>query len=361
MHSTLARSTGKMLVLGERGVGQVLDRNLTEAIAVTQKALISICNGTAVVPSRLGLSYPDNPNRSKQVVTQDWSLIKPAAYYPDEDDTSSSHDNISMGLKVVHPRSNNRSKGLPLTPATIMLWNAETGLTEALLGGHYLTVVRTSAGPAAAVQTWAPECQHVVLFGAGDQAACHIQLFAVALKRPIPKVTIVNRSRANAEKLQVTLPPETQSEVILLEDQDAVHHALSTADVVAATTCATEPLFSDGLALKKGCLITSIGSFTPEMTEIPQSAVDRCHIIIDTPEAMAVGDLKHLGTDYQAAKQPIILAGNAFARPETVTIDQNLDCIFFKTVGTAVQDLLTAKMVVKGAKELGIGQELDMS
>ena len=303
------------------------------------------------------------------MVTQDWSLIKPAAYYPEENDRNENHDDdeyhhdksISMGLKVINLRSNNPSQGLPLAPATIILWNAETGLTEAIVAGHYLTVVRTSAGPANAVRTWAPNCQHVVLFGAGYQAACHLKLFQVALDgRPIPQVTIVNRSRGSAETLQATLPPETNCNIVLLEDQEAVHDALSTADVVAAATCATEPLFQEGSVLKKGCLITSIGSFTPEMIEIPSSAVDRCHIVIDTPEAMSVGDLRHLGTDYKTAKQPITLAGEAFQNPSVVR-GETMDCIFYKAVGTAIQDVLTAEMVVKGAKELQIGQQIDMT
>ena len=358
-----------MLILSETNVKQVLHQpnTLQAALDVTQQALISLFTGTGVVPSRLGLSYPDNPNR-KRGGTQDWSLIKPAAYYPEENNRNENHDDdeyhdksISMGLKVINLRSNNPSQGLPLAPATIILWNAETGLTEAIVAGHYLTVVRTSAGPANAVRTWAPNCQHVVLFGAGYQAACHLKLFQVALDgRPIPQVTIVNRSRDSAETLQATLPPETNCNIVLLEDQEAVHDALSTADVVAAATCATEPLFQEGSVLKKGCLITSIGSFTPEMIEIPSSAVDRCHIVIDTPEAMSVGDLRHLGTDYKTAKQPITLAGEAFQNPSVVR-GETMDCIFYKAVGTAIQDVLTAEMVVKGAKELQIGQQIDMT
>jgi ornithine cyclodeaminase/alanine dehydrogenase-like protein (mu-crystallin family) len=37
------------------------------------------------------------------------------------------------------------------------------------------------------------------------------------------------------------------------------------------------------------------------------------------------------------------------------------DFIFYKAVGTAIQDVLTARAVFQKAKELGIGQEVDMS
>jgi ornithine cyclodeaminase/alanine dehydrogenase-like protein (mu-crystallin family) len=38
-----------------------------------------------------------------------------------------------------------------------------------------------------------------------------------------------------------------------------------------------------------------------------------------------------------------------------------MDYIFYKAVGTAIQDVLTAQNVVERAKNLGVGQEIDMS
>jgi ornithine cyclodeaminase/alanine dehydrogenase-like protein (mu-crystallin family) len=94
------------------------------------------------------------------------------------------------------------------------------------------------------------------------------------------------------------------------------------------------------------------------MQEIPESAVDRSHVVIDTPEAMEVGDLKHLGK-LGSSNHPITLAGDAFTAP--ASIGKTTDYIFYKAVGTAIQDVLTAKAVVERAKQLGIGQEVDMT
>jgi ornithine cyclodeaminase/alanine dehydrogenase-like protein (mu-crystallin family) len=38
-----------------------------------------------------------------------------------------------------------------------------------------------------------------------------------------------------------------------------------------------------------------------------------------------------------------------------------MDCIFYKAVGTAIQDVLTTRAVVHRATELGLGQRVDMS
>jgi ornithine cyclodeaminase/alanine dehydrogenase-like protein (mu-crystallin family) len=102
------------------------------------------------------------------------------------------------------------------------------------------------------------------------------------------------------------------------------------------------------------------------MQEIPESVVNNSAVIIDTPEAMAVGDLKHLGASFETAatKHPIYLAGHVFTDPNIVLKGQEAsqkDFIFYKAVGTAIQDVLTAQAVFQKAKELGIGQEVDMS
>lgn len=347
-----------MLVLGEHDARLAL--GLQECLDINRKALMSITEKRAFVPSRLGIPYPNNPllpqdSTKPSDKAEDWTLIKPAAYYTDNE------DGIVMGMKVAGVRADNPSKGLPLVPATILLFHAETGIVEATVAGTYVTIARTSAGPALAVQAFKPSVEHLVVFGAGSQAECHIQIMQVALKRTIPKITIVNRSSARAEALKqklLALDNKQEVEVILLADTDAVHGALSTADVVAATTNTTTPLWQDGSVLPKGCLITGIGSYTGNMQEIPPSAVDRSHVVIDTPEAMQVGDLKHLGT-LENTKHPVTMAGDAFKDPSA--IGKDTDLIFYKAVGTAIQDVLTAQSVVERAKQLGIGQVVDMN
>jgi ornithine cyclodeaminase len=367
-----------MLLLGERHVRKAL--NLQDCLDINRKALISICKGDGVVPSRVGLPYPNNPNKpvavavavavdqnqnqnqnQKETETEkdatDWTLLKPAAYYGSDDIDI----DISMGMKVVSVRANNPSNNLPLVPATIILVDPPSGIVKATVSGTYITVARTSAGPALAVQTFKPDVQHLVLFGAGAQAECHIELMELAIGRAIPRISIINRNASRGEALKQKLQRDGTVEVISLNDTTAVKSLLSQADVIAATTNATTPLWSEACELKDGCLITGIGSYTPEMQEIPEYVVNSSHVIIDTHDAMAVGDLKHLGSydGSSSTTHPITLAGNAFMDP--TTIGKTTKYIFYKAVGTAIQDVLTAEAVVKSAQEQGIGQEVDMS
>lgn len=351
MRQSLSR-WGKMFLLGDRDVRKAL--NLQDCLDINRKALISLCQGEGVVPSRLALPYPNNPNQTfdeSKKDPSDWTLIKPAAYY--------GRDGISMGMKVVSVRSKNPSNNLPLVPATILLIDPPSGIVQATISGTYVTVARTSAGPALAVQTFKPDVQHLVVFGAGAQAECHIELMELAIGRTIPKISIVNRSVDRANALKEKLRREGTIEVISLSDKTAVGAVLSQADVVAATTNSMTPLWSEQHELKEGCLITGIGSYTPDMQEVPEYVVNASHVVIDTPEAMSVGDLKHLGNYDESSTRPISLAGNAFLDP--VSVGKTTKYIFYKAVGTAIQDVLTAEAVLKNAKEQGVGLEVDMS
>ena len=270
------RQKTTMLLLGDKDCRRALDPAV--CLQVNKKALISLTEKTGVVPSRLGLPYPNNPNNNKttsnddQITNkeaQDWTLIKPAAYYNDHQNknTSDDDDDVVMGLKVVSIRAENPSKrGLPLVPATILLLDAPSGIIEATLSGTYITAMRTSAGPALAVQTFQPNMQELVVFGAGAQAICHVQLIELAIQRTIPKITIINRTIERANELKAKIEKERNEntpngqddqmivETIALNDIDAVASALATADVIAATTNATNPLWDGKLQLKKGCL-----------------------------------------------------------------------------------------------------------
>jgi ornithine cyclodeaminase len=378
-----------MFILGERDVRKALDP--LQCLEITKTALVSLVDKTGVVPSRLALPYPTNPNREilksdgPRNIARDWTLIKPAAYYrtlgDHQDDCNGMMDSedVIMGLKVVSIRANNPSQGLPLVPATILLMDAQSGLVQAMLAGTYITAMRTSAGPALAVQAFQPNVQSLVIFGAGTQAECHIQLIELALGRSIPKITIINRTLERAKQLQNKIENQRDRKgsvaSVALDDKPAVADALSTADVISATTNTTTPLWSDGddnddnnnIVLKEGCLITGIGSYTPDMQEIPPTVVNQSAVIIDTLEALQVGDLKHLGgpsLEEVSCKHPVTLAGNALQNPERFVQLQQYSqkrFVFFKAVGTAIQDVLQAKAVMNKAKELGLGHEIDMT
>ena len=70
---------------------------------------------------------------------------------------------------------------------------------------------------------------------------------------------------------------------------------------------------------------------------------------------MSVGELKHL-----LAKNPATLLGNILLDESSMPspTSDRVDCTFYKSVGTAIQDVVT---LVQQAREMGIGTEVDMT
>jgi ornithine cyclodeaminase len=439
MHRTcISKLAHNMLLLSERDVRQCL--SLTECLEVNRKALVALADGTAQVPTRLGIPYRGSgsittspssnadknssgsatstdvssdhrssshhshhdhshghshdhnhhhpspsqsagssvsaaPNTGDSTKADDWTLFKPAAY-----------SNNFLGMKIVSIRSDNPAKrNLPLVPATVIGVDAETGVVDAIVAGTYLTAARTAAGSALATAHAlsllsnrggaAAPLKHLVVFGAGLQAELHVQMIVTALSSyavgetndestpsvmKIPMVTIVNRSIERAQALAHKLGDWCdQVSAVALSDEYGVAEALSSSNVIVTATNAVTPLFTSPSLIPPGCHINGIGSYTPTMQEVPSRLVsDRCVVWMDTAEARHVGDLQSLTPHHPAFLLGDVLAEHSHAGK---SLQHHLDCTFYKAVGTAIQDVMTADLVVRKARQLELGTIVDMS
>merc|ERR1711862_876428 len=210
---------------------------------------------------------------------------------------------------------------------------------------------------------------HLVVFGAGLQAELHIECLLHVFPSSIRQLSIVNRTEARANELANKFNNSLLNvSIILLGDEDEVRNTVQNADIIVMATNSYQPLFN-GEWLKPGAHINGVGSYTPQMREVDKALIDRCKIIIDTKEARDVGDLYNVNPD-----NVVGLLGDVIAEDDiisTVNLEEEkkyhnnnntllLDCTFFKSVGTAIQDILTGDIVLKKAKELGIGTEFKM-
>ena len=152
-----------------------------------------------------------------------------------------------------------------------------------------------------------------------------------------------------------------RSRAVRSSDPLALAETLAQADVIVAATNTNKPLFPDSTPLKTGCHICSVGSYTPQMQEIAARIVEQCTVIIDTDDARSVGDLQHL-TDHH----PMHLLGNILAHDHdgeksfSPPRHEKMPFTFFKSVGTAVQDVYTTQMVMDVAREKNLGVEIEL-
>ena len=262
------------------------------------------------------------------------------------------HESGDFAVKIVSVYPDNPTLGLPTVAATVLALDPQTGMPLALMEGDSLTALRTgAAGGVAARYLARADAATVALFGAGVQARS--QLKAAMAVRSIERVWIVDPFETAARRLIDDVSGWADApEALLAESAQA---AVSRADIVLAATTTTTPLF-DGHDLKPGTHVTGVGSFTPDMQEIDATTIQRARVVVDQRDAALAeaGDII-IGKATIDAEIGEIVNGDRPGR------QNDREITFFKSVGLAVQDAVTAAAVLKAAEQKGLGTVIQMS
>lgn len=264
-----------------------------------------------------------------------------------------------LGTKVVSVFPGNPDLGHPSVTAVVLLVDPATGLPRALVEGTSLTALRTGAASGVATRHLAREDARVLaVFGAGVQARAQIE--AIRCVRRIREVRIVSRTGTSAERLAAELQEEGGPlEARAVRDP---REALAGADVVVAATDSSVPVFP-GEAVEPGTHVNGVGSYTPEMREVDVELVARSTVVVDGREAAwaEAGDLIQ-AADEGAIERP----GHVQADLGEVVLGRHPgrsdsdEITFFKSVGSAIQDVAVAAEALRRAEEAGVGRIVEM-
>lgn len=244
------------------------------------------------------------------------------------------------GVKLVTLTPENPAAGHPLIHAVYVAFDAGTQSPIAVLDGGALTALRTAAVSALATHALArPDARRLVVFGAGIQAAAHVE--SMAAVRPIERVTIVGRDPERAGSLAERVRAAGLTGIV--GDPDAVRDA----DVVCTCTTATEPLFDGGL-LPPGCHVNAVGAFRLGDREVDTETVRRSRVVVETREVAMeeAGDLAiavregAIGWDHIVADLAELVRGTTVRRNDD-------EVTFFESVGLAFEDLAVASAIVR--------------
>jgi len=329
----------KLRLLSGDDVRQAI--TMGEAIEAVQEAYIQLSSGQAVVPLRTPV-----PVERRDAVT----LFMPA-YLADSD---------ALGAKIVSVFAGNPALGLPLIHAVVLVVDAKTGQPTALMDGTYLTALRTGAASGVATSLLArAEARVAAIFGAGVQA--RTQLEAVCTARSIEKVWVYDPVPEFAAAYVREMREFGRPIPIDLSVAASPAQAVRDADVICTATTSTGPVFDDA-DLKPGVHINGIGSYTPEMQEVPVETVVRATVVVDSRSASQAeaGDL--IIPMNQGLLAPGDIRGEigevaAGRVPGRQTDDE---VTFFKSVGVAVQDVAVAERILRRAIELDLGTEANL-
>jgi alanine dehydrogenase len=245
------------------------------------------------------------------------------------------------GVKLVHIAPGNELKGLPSVQGLYVLFEGLTGTPLAVMDGATLTTRRTAAASALAASYLArPDARVLTMVGAGAMAPHLVRAHAAV--RPIAEVRLWNRTRSRAEAVAAELAADGL-QAMVAEDLEA---AVRNADIVSCATLSREPLVQ-GAWLRPGTHVDLVGGFTPEMRESDDEVMRRGEVFVDTFE----GTMAEAGDIILAIEAGALSRGRIRAElhglctglqpgrtdQETITV--------FKSVGSALEDLVAAKLV----------------
>ena len=314
---------------------------MPQAIDVVRQAFISFAQKKAILPLRTQV-----PVEKHAGIT----LFMPA-YLPDIE---------SLGAKIVSVFPQNVRKNKPTIHAAMIICDAHTGQPSAMMDGSYLTALRTGAVSGVATDLLArQDAKTAAIFGAGIQG--RTQLEAICCVRDIQKVLVYDKNlqaaRTYIEEMQHRSKPIPKNIVSVVSPEDA----LAEADVICVATTSSTPVFED-LHLKTGVHINGVGSYTPEMQEIPEETIVRAKVTVDSVTACLeeAGDLiiplqkGKIDESHIQAELGQVASGLVSVR------ESEADITFFKSVGLAIQDVAVAQSALQKATELGLGMDIEI-
>lgn len=245
----------------------------------------------------------------------------------------------TFGCKIIAagPRAKRASYLIPL-------WDQRTMDLVALIDGNRITGLRTAGTAAVAVDLLAPEKPlTVAILGSGFESR---GLFAaVTATRAIDSARVFSPTPTNREKFAVEFGIETAASA-----EDAVRGADL---VLCAARSHDETPTLRGAWLEPDAVVVSIGSTLPEQREVDDETFARATLIVaDMP-----GEVEHETGDAIAARKAGImfadklvplthLAAGKVARPAH-------GIALYKSVGSALQDIVIAEMILDRASAAG--------
>jgi ornithine cyclodeaminase/alanine dehydrogenase-like protein (mu-crystallin family) len=233
--------------------------------------------------------------------------------------------------------------------ASYELLDPATGVVVARMEANYLTDLRTAATSAVATDLLArPDAHTLGVFGSGRQAAAHLAVLPRV--RGFRRFLVCGSGQSDLQQFCARIKKEHGIEIEPASAETLVRES----DVICTCTTASTPLF-DGRWLRPDTHLNLVGAFQPEAREVDDETVKRARVVVETYAAVLAeaGDLMiplgtgAIGRDHIVADLHEVACGKkpGRTRRENITL--------FKSVGCALEDLVTASFIYQRAVDHG--------
>jgi ornithine cyclodeaminase/alanine dehydrogenase-like protein (mu-crystallin family) len=234
----------------------------------------------------------------------------------------------ALGAKLVTFYPGNQ--GIPTHHALILLFRPDTGEPLVTMDGRLITEMRTAAVSAVATRCLArADASVLAILGSGVQAGSHLE--ALRLVRGFRDVRVWSPRRAGAFADRFGVRAVGTAE-----------EAVRGADVVVVATSSRTPVLQ-GEWLSPGTHVNAVGACRPDWRELDDETVRRARLYVESREAA----MRESG-DVIAAGEVVGEIGEVVAgtRPGR---EMSEEITLFKSVGVAVEDVVTADLVYREA------------
>ena len=258
----------------------------------------------------------------------------------------------TLGLKAGGYWPNNLEKfGHINHQSTVFLFDPDTGMPSAMVGGNLLTALRTAAASSVSIKHLArPDARVIGMIGAGHQST--FQLRAALEQRRFEKVIGWNyhpEMLPNIEKVanDASLP----FEAVTLD-------GMQQADVIISITSAFAPsLMADHVS--PGCHIACMGTDTKGKQEVEAALIANGTVFTDeVAQSVSIGEAQHAIADGLITSNDITELG-AVINGSHAGRSSDTEITIFDGTGVGLQDLAVAAKVVDLAQKRGIAIEVD--
>ena len=286
---------------------------------------------------------------------QQFTMPKRHVYELDKTDTN--HDAFAVlpawneqviGVKAFTYFPSNTDSEYASLYSKIMLFSRAHGEPLALVDGTRVTLWRTAVVSAlASYYLSRKDSQHLVFFGSGNLAEYMVR--AHLSVRDFKCVTLIGRNKDKVAVLHNSLQRAfTDIEFVIGQSCEKV---IKSADVISCATGSPTPLFKGGW-LKPGTHVDLIGNHRCDSRECDSVTIAQSKVYVDSKENVLAEAGELLIPISEGVFDEANISGELadLAKKNNYERKCESDITVFKSVGTALSDLITAHYIYKSLK-----------
>ncbi|MBL7493518.1 ornithine cyclodeaminase family protein [Frankia sp. AgB1.9] len=241
----------------------------------------------------------------------------------------------------------------------ILLASTETGEILAVLDACYLTAARTAATSVLAARAMGVKGTRLGVLGSGLEAETHLRTFAAVAD--LEEVKVFSPRPEGRERLSARLRDEFGFTVTACAS--AAEACADVDHVITATnTGYGGPIACESGWLPAGLHLSAIGSTHQDLRELDTAILRRAGVLLFDADPAQVadesGDIRAY-VDEGGSTAGVLLLSDVLQGKVALPEDRPGDLTIFKSVGTALQDLVAAELAYRRAVETGLGRPVD--